>query len=730
MEMVKTEVLTARRLWICKARLAIPSYQRPYVWQPEDVEKFLQDIENAMKAARPHYFIGTLITTNTAATDAEPPCYELIDGQQRLTTLMLIFLAFVRVIESKEFVRVLESQKPDKGLTLLHGALKKFLYDPTMHDEPRLHFAIREQVRDLFRAWLAGEVEAGSGDAYVKDLSGGLKTAKDFLAGKKGPELCEFGNYLFSKVSWVNNIVPQGTDFNRLFTALNTSGVQLEASDIIKARLLELIPARRRMDYDAIWQACENMNGFFERNLRAVFPHAKWENCSYDELKTFDHKKFYLEGCSPDQTAAMTLSDIVARGGLSGTQDREPEKDDGEDENALTHATSILTFPQLLLHTLRIYRHQQGQKPDKDKDEDNGDIPSITPDRLNECFAGFLKECTTTSAEMGAEKARQFIECLWTVRHQFDQWVMKRVTDPQSGQSIMFRAQIRDTKTGKKRLSRTTPTADGWAGALEQLQTVRYFTGDHSAQYWLTPFLGRLAKGQWKDDRWVADWFPTDTHVLGLLERLDNRLSCVASDKQENGIHTQKAASFDLLSADLSGSGTPIYEAAENVIAALMQNKYPDITHYWFQKLEYILWKKARDGMVPNLSDRDMKDRFRRYRIVSRNSVEHVYPQTPRNLPRLNPKLLHCFGNLALLNPGENSAYGNQNFTDKRNEFFEKGRKTGRYDSLKLAWLFAITKNMEIDNSVGINERMEAMIQEHHEQMRVFFIEYYEAERP
>lgn len=713
MEMVKTEVQTARRLWIRRARLDIPSYQRPYVWQSEDVEKFLQDIDNAMKAGRPHYFIGTLITTNTAATDAAPPCYELIDGQQRLTTLMLTFLAFVRVPEPKE---------PDKRLPLLHGVLRKFLCDPTKCDEPRLHFAIREQVRDLFRAWLSGLSEAGSGDAYVKDLSGGLKTAKDFLAGKSGPELYDFGRYLFRKVKWVNNIVPQGTDFNRLFTALNTSGVQLEASDIIKARLLELIPDRR-MDYDAIWQACENMNGFFERNLRDVFPHAKWENCSYDDLKTFNPEKFYLEGCRPDQTAAMTLSAIVAQENVSDTQEQTPEKDDGEDEDVLTHATSILTFPQLLLHTLRIYRHQHGQD----------DIGSVDPAHLNERFAAFLEECTKTPAEAGAKKARQFIECLWTVRHQFDQWVMKRVTDPQSGQSIMFRAQIKDTKTGKKRLSRALPTADGRVGALEQLQTVRYFTGDHSAQYWLTPFLGRLARGRWEDDRWIADWFPTDTHVLSLLERLDNRLSCIVrhntKDKQENGIHTQKAASFDLLSGDLSGPGTPTYETAESVIAALMQDQYPDITHYWFQKLEYVLWKKTRDGVFPALPD-DMRNGFRRYRIVSRNSVEHVYPQTPRNLPKLNEKILHCFGNLALLNPGENSAYGNQSFTDKRNEFFEKGRKTGRYDSLKLAWLFAITKNMEIDNSAGIEERMETMIQEHQKEMRAFLMEYYEADRP
>ncbi|NVN38614.1 DUF262 domain-containing protein [Komagataeibacter swingsii] len=713
MKMVDTKVQTAQDLWEQKTRLDIPSYQRPYVWQPEDVRKFLQDIDNAMKAEQPHYFIGTLITTNTAATEVEPPCYELIDGQQRLTTLMLIFLAFIRVLEPK---------KSDRRLALLHDELKEFLYDPTECDELRLHFAIREQVRNLFRAWLSGQFEAGSGDAYVKDLSGGLKTAQDFLKSKTDDELCNFASYLFNRVSWVNNIVPQGTDFNRLFTALNTSGVQLEASDIIKARLLELIPDRR-MDYDAVWQACENMNGFFERNLRDVFPHVTWENYSYDDLKTFNPDNFRLEGCRPGQTAAMTLSDIVAQESVPGTQGREPEKEDGEDENVLTRATSILTFPQLLLHTLRIYRHQQGQN----------DIKTVDPDRLNERFAKFLDECraSPTEGKTGAEKACDFIKCLWTVRHQFDQWVMKRVADPQSGQTIMFRAQIRDiVKDGKKRLSRATPTADGWAGALEQLQTVLYFTGDHSAQYWLTPFLGWLVAHRLEDKSQLRP----DVQVLGLLERLDNRLSCLADlnaeGRQESGLSNQKQASFDLLSGDWSCPGTFMYKAAGSIIDGLMQRKYPDITHYWFQKLEYILWKKARDGMVPALPDRDAENRFRRYRIVSRNSVEHVYPQTPRNLPGLEEEILHCFGNLALLNAGENSAYGNQSLTDKENEFFEKGGRTGRYDSLKLAWLFSITKNMKIDSSLETVNRMAAMIQDHQERMQAFFIEYYEADRP
>src|SRR5471030_1344652 len=107
-----------------KIALRIPSYQRPYVWSADDVLKLLGDIIAAFEAKEPHYYIGTVLSSQRRNT------YELIDGQQRMTTLMLMVSAF--------------------GTVYPEGKLKKLA---ALKRQPRLTFAIREQVQALLAHW-------------------------------------------------------------------------------------------------------------------------------------------------------------------------------------------------------------------------------------------------------------------------------------------------------------------------------------------------------------------------------------------------------------------------------------------------------------------------------------------------------------------------------------------------------------------------------------------------
>src|SRR5690606_32748727 len=112
----------------------------------------------------------------------------------------------------------------------------------------------------------------------------------------------------------------------------------------------------------------------------------------------------------------------------------------------------------------------------------------------------------------------------------------------------------------------------------------------------------------------------------------------------------------------------------------LCESKGTAFEHYWFQKLEYVLWKNAdKENPVDG-------GRIKRYRITSKNSVEHVYPQHEQ----FNRKLegegdpLNAFGNLVLLSPGENSSYGNQTVGKKMDDFINKPG----IDSMKLRQIY------------------------------------------
>ncbi|WNM08902.1 DUF262 domain-containing protein [Komagataeibacter nataicola] len=465
---VETRVQKISDMCAENALLEIPCYQRPYVWPARDVEKILQDIRQAMERGQKQYFIGTLITASHGHKGGHHFGYELIDGQQRMTTLFLIALAY-------------SALEPD-------SALAQFARRPGDASDIRLNFAIREQVQDLLRSWLNGVLPPALSieDPYVKCLVTGLDAASAFLtAQKERGGLEAFGNYLFNCVQWVNNIVPPGTDLNQLFTALNTNGVQLEASDILKARLLEMVPARQRMSYDAIWQACENMDVFFEDNLRQVFPDADWQDYNYHALKKYKAAKFKIDESNPISTPALGIQDILA---IQAVQDGSTRlaPTTGQEAHNYRAVRSIITFPELLLHALLIYICEKPCKSDATKAED---ILRIHPDRLNESFDPFLKD-------LNAQDAQGFIECLWTTRHQFDQWVMKRIPDADNNlYCVPITPEHEEDK--KSKISRTMPGRDGTPvgyTALTQLQSVRYCTGEHAMQYWLTPSSGGFAK--------------------------------------------------------------------------------------------------------------------------------------------------------------------------------------------------------------------------------------------
>ena len=70
---------------------AVPDFQREYVWQPENVEQLLSDIcdelydENSSLIPNAEYFIGSIVVYEDAGG-----IFQLIDGQQRTTTLFII----------------------------------------------------------------------------------------------------------------------------------------------------------------------------------------------------------------------------------------------------------------------------------------------------------------------------------------------------------------------------------------------------------------------------------------------------------------------------------------------------------------------------------------------------------------------------------------------------------------------------------------------------------------
>ena len=210
---VNTELLTLQRVIEQKYQFIIPSYQRPYVWSEDDIKRLLDDIHSAYVLHEPHYYVGSTLTArrNIVLGNENLDVLELIDGQQRITTLIVFSLACMSLKE--------KITHPILGVS-------------SIQKHPRLHFEIREKVEAFLQehAGLA-KVQVKPApyvqeDEYLEKIEEGLIVIRQYLEVLQNQgALKGYLDYVYHHVTWVNNIVPTDIDLNKIFTSMNTSGI-------------------------------------------------------------------------------------------------------------------------------------------------------------------------------------------------------------------------------------------------------------------------------------------------------------------------------------------------------------------------------------------------------------------------------------------------------------------------------------------------------------------------
>jgi len=234
-------------------RYEIPAYQRPYSWEKGNVEQLLDDVWEAFEANDEEYFIGSLITIERE----KGRLYDVVDGQQRLTTLNLIFSRLRDGVD--------EPAKSELGRRVLpRNAL-------TGEEEtPRL--TLRQRDQNFFRRYvLAGETVpeavrkevAKEQDAPKQRIIENLEAIDSFIAQHDQKTLKLFANYLLSRVYVVFVTTASWQSAYRLFNVLNARGMALSNADLIKNMLFARLGgnAARSSDLDESWLELEEQIG-------------------------------------------------------------------------------------------------------------------------------------------------------------------------------------------------------------------------------------------------------------------------------------------------------------------------------------------------------------------------------------------------------------------------------------------------------------------------------------
>ena len=233
----------------------IPIYQRLYVWGEGQVLTLLNDLVNAYERDEDLFFLGGTLLVEHLHVEQDGVTgrhFDLIDGQQRFTTLWMLCHAWQQAL--KPFLTVTEDTST----------------------KPRLRFAIRPEVDHFLETLTYGargqpiaEGEATKRMRTALDLMMSVFERRPLPEGVKDKEahLVGLTGFVFAKVKFVITTVPRETDLNKLFEVINNRGVQLQHHEILKARMLDALTETERGPYAVLWEACADMDSFVERNL-------------------------------------------------------------------------------------------------------------------------------------------------------------------------------------------------------------------------------------------------------------------------------------------------------------------------------------------------------------------------------------------------------------------------------------------------------------------------------
>lgn len=384
-------ILDKHTLFDTEAHYVIPRYQRAYAWEDKEIVQLIDDINDSTG----DYYIGSLVVAKVKGkVKGKVETYEVVDGQQRLTTLYLLlhYLVSYGGLEGEVGKTLSFDCRPNSNYTLTH--IQGLLLD-------------RNSLAD-------------NEDRLEQSIMNGLKVIDQKFTTGDAIDVADFIERLKSVILYRIE-VPEHTDLNRYFEIMNTRGEQLEQHDILKAQLMGYLSNRCEQEFFArVWDACSDMTGYvqmhFAKEEREKIFGSGWNNEPSDDWNDYkvclameqgeDHKVSIMSIIEPSFEVEVSDSKL-------------------EGDKTKIRFESIIGFPHFLLHVLRVFLSVEGVSMDKEKE-----LGSLLDDKcLLEDFDRTIEYGQIGATSIKDEKeefARKFILILLHARFLFDQFIIKR----------------------------------------------------------------------------------------------------------------------------------------------------------------------------------------------------------------------------------------------------------------------------------------------------------------
>lgn len=274
----------------------IPIYQRNLSWSSEDFDLLFEDIYDAMNDGQNEYFLGSILLQDNGGENL----YEIVDGQQRLTSLAMLLAVLRDCSEEKESIGEYLYQKEDK--------FKKIPAKERITPWTDLSNIFHDYIYTINGTELFLEDFNNNKISYkdtqdpIYHIYEGIKTFKSKLDDLEDPE--DYMIYLLNQVYLVYIITNSFESAYRLFNVLNARGVPLSTYDLLKSENLGAINDITKRENEAIsLRNIENTIGLKELDkvigfIRTIKTEEKAKINIYEEYRSLFDKGVLERGSS------------------------------------------------------------------------------------------------------------------------------------------------------------------------------------------------------------------------------------------------------------------------------------------------------------------------------------------------------------------------------------------------------------------------------------------------
>lgn len=648
----------------------IPIYQRNYAWEKDEIAALIQDVyDSFLKDSKKVYYIGTLVTFHKGDN-----VFEIIDGQQRLTTIRLILDA---------------------------------LGEPYSN---RLTYRARKKSDDTLKS-IKNTANLEEKDRGIENGFNCAKTELNNLIDKR--ERNSFQSFFLDQVHVIHYQVPKDIDLNHYFEIMNSRGEQLEKHEIVKAQLMRVLDSsEERKSFNMIWECCSKMSIYVQQTFDAKIAGKIFGNtlCEFipKEPGFLKELNFLIqdnEKTGSTKQQHISINEILKN---SKQDDRYVQDFDIEKPDSFQ---PIIDFPNFLLIVLKIIQMDEaGFSP----------IAFTLDDKelLNE-FDKVKKD---------ADKVRKFAYTLLKSKFLLDNYIVHHANEEDTMESNPWKLQVwqRENSNSKALLKNLS---DGTAKEVISLQNKLVnllsmfevsFTARQRKNY-LFYCLLYLLRGSWN----------ITAYAVFLEQLADNYFAKIYMDRDKlNEINTPKPGSFDETILKDNELNKNIDASDFNEIYGNGSVVSKGVPLFVFNYLDYKLWElydnEIRGEKLKTVDQKrkvffeklgcsdfglDIFDKF--YFSRTRRSLEHFYPQAnvtgEDGVP--TKEQINCFGNYAMIGSEANSSGSNWDPKTKVIHYRDKKIKQISVASLKFFIMMQICSDKDKWGFEEIQAHQEKMVE-------------------